>query len=393
MMGGVEIRVEGLMLERLLMRAMEEGACFLRVRRDGHRAIVLMANDPSAAIVLGLAERFSMPAQVLSTHGASTLWRWFKRRWTLLPALLLCAIAVAFLLSRVWFLDIVLASERSTPSDAASLEELLDAMDVHAGMPRSRVNPQALALELSARADGYSYVGVRLEGVRLLVETTPEVEAPEIFDVDFARDLVAGRDGVIVSITPQTGEACVKPGDVVRAGDVLIRGEEQLTREENRGVAAKGEVIARAWHSGEAVLPAYTVVKAYTGRESVSSSLCLFRWEIPLTQAETFAQQEVCQELLPVGGMFLPLMIRRITCLEYTEERLEADMSVLKRRLELLAMADAQAKIDPDGSNMCSILKKWIDYEMTEEGMLRARAVVEFTTDIATTREMLAQGG
>ena len=94
-----------------------------------------------------------------------------------------------------------------------------------------------------------------------------------------------------------------------------------------------------------------------------------------------------------MGGMFLPLMIRRITCLEYTEKRLEAEMSVLKRRLELLAMADAQAKIDPDGSNMCSILKKWIDYEMTEEGMLRARAVVEFTTDIATTREMLAQGG
>ena len=46
----IRLRVEGLMLERLLERAMERGATFRRVERDGERSLTLDTGERGARI-------------------------------------------------------------------------------------------------------------------------------------------------------------------------------------------------------------------------------------------------------------------------------------------------------------------------------------------------------
>lgn len=62
--------------------------------------------------------------------------------------------------------------------------------------------------------------------------------------------MVAARDGIVDSIRTKAGTALVQPGDVVRKGQILIRGEER-TGSGVRAVSARGVVMgARVGRGG-----------------------------------------------------------------------------------------------------------------------------------------------
>lgn len=381
------------MLERLLSRAMEQGATFHRVTRDGERALTLDTGERGARVVRALCERHSLPVEEVRVTGLSALKRFCMRRWTLFPGLALCCALLLFYTQRVWLVDVAIVGERAAAFDEKQVYALLTELGVRPGMLARDVDTDRLELTLSARSEEFSFVGARVQGVRLLVEVAPSLEAPEVYDLDAARDLVAACDGVIVSVNAQSGVAAVKSGDTVRKGDVLIRGEERVSNEEVRGVAARGEVIARTWAEAEAEVSTVRLERVYTGRDSTKSVLRLLSWQFPLSPAEPFPVCETAVEQLPVGGLYLPLMIERTTYTEYELRAVERDAEAVKAEMSEHLFALLEANIAAQGVNSLQIVDKWIDYSMIEEGSMRAHAVLEVHRDIATTRDALAQEG
>ena len=250
-----------------------------------------------------------------------------------------------------------------------------------------------LELTLSARSEEFSFVGARVQGVRLLVEVAPSLEAPEIYELEAARDLVAACDGVIVSVNAQSGVAAVKSGDTVRKGDVLIRGEERVSNEEVRGVAARGEVIARTWAEAEAEVSTVRLERVYTAAIAQKASCACFPGSSPSPPPNRFLSARRRWSSCPVGGLYLPLMIERTTYTEYELRAVERDAEAVKAELSEHLFALLEANIAAQGVNSLQIVDKWIDYSMIEEGSMRAHAVLEVHRDIATTRDALAQEG
>ena len=392
MNGDVRLRVEGLMLERLLERALAEGAQFRAVAPPHGHAILIDADPRSAAIVQRLCERFSLPCTVVARRGRDAMARRLRARATLLAGAVACLAALSAFFGRVWLVDVELAGGRS--ASVAPIERALEEMGVRPGMPKSAVDADRIESALAAAAPGFSFVGVRLQGVRLLVEAAPAVAAPEVYDVGAGRDLVALCDGVVLSVNVQAGVACVEPGDTVVRGQVLIRGEERISKEETRGIAALGSVVARTWYSGEASAPATRVATERTGRSSVSAALVCMGLEYPLTEAEPFAAQETCVETLPIGGLFLPVEVRRVTAYETRERVVERDPAALRAALETLAFAEAGAAMGQAAPDGCEVADRWIEFTQDGAGALRARAVLEAHMDIAVERGALyRQGG
>ena len=389
----IRLRIEGRMLERLLARAMEQGAAFRRVTRDGERALTLDTGERGARVVRALCERHSLPVEEVRVTGLSALKRFCRRRWTLFPGLALCCALLLFYTQRVWLVDVAIVGERAAAFDEKQVYALLSELGVRPGMLTRDVDTDRLELTLSARSEEFSFVGARVQGVRLLVEVAPSLEAPEIYELEAARDLVAACDGVIVSVNAQSGVAAVKSGDTVRKGDVLIRGEERVSGDEVGGVAARGEVIARTWAEAEAEASTVRLERVYTGRERTGSVLRLLSWQFPLSPAEPFSVCETAVEQLPVGGLYLPLMIERTTYTEYELRAVERDAETVKAELSKHLFALLEANIAAQGANSLQIVDKWIDYSMIEEGSMRARAVLEVHRDIATTRDALAREG
>lgn len=391
MNGDVTLRVEGLMLERLLERAVSEGAQLSSIRRDGNHALIVDADAQSAAILTALCDRFSLKYTVLSRRGRNAMLLRLKRRATLLAGILTCLTVLTLFLSRIWLVDIEFTGDRST--DLTEVQEVLKALNIRPGMTKSRLDPVLLEKQLAAVSSEFSFVGVRVEGVRLLVEVAPEVPAPELYVLRKGSDLVADRDGVVLSVTVHSGMARVKPGDTVVRGQVLIEGCERITKEETRPVAARGSVVARTWCEGYSTAPLMRPESVRTGKSSFSASLRLMQHDWPLVSGEKYPLEETTEESLPIVGLFVPLEIHRTTRYETRSRKACPNEDELRSRLHALAFADASIKLTRSFPDGCEIADRWIEYTK-DAGVLSARAVYEMHTDIAVSRDTpYRQGG
>ncbi len=389
MKGEVTVRVECLMPEKLLERALREGARFRSVRRTDAHALIVDCDEASAGILLDQCTRFRLPARTLARRGRSAFKAFARRRATLPLGLMLFAALCWLFLGRIWLVDVAFTGEAARLGDAAALESALKAAGVRPGISRD-IDLDALGQALRAEAGNYSYVGARLRGVQLAIEAVPEVPSPPLYDVNAARDLVSDRDGIVLSAVARSGELCVQPGDTVRRGQLLIRGEEIAGAEETQPVAALGEVVVRAWFAGEAALPTKETRERFTGRSSAQSRLKTPWFSLALTEGEAYARQREEREYLPIGGLFVPVEIERATRREVEAREVALDRGALKGQLTSLAFADAALKLTREGPENYEILKRWIDFEAAGDRLV-ARAVIEISADAATTREALAR--
>ena len=71
-------------------------------------------------------------------------------------------------------------------------------------------------------------------------------------------------------------------------------------------------------------------------------------------------------ERLPIGGLFLPLMIERTTYAECEVRGVDQDVEALKVALSEHMFTLLEANIAAQGANSLQIVDKWIDYSMIE---------------------------
>lgn len=392
MKGDVLIHIEGLLLEKLIQRALSEGAHFISILRTDDHSMEVEAAHADGEILLELCRRYSISAKVLCRRGKPIVLDRLRRRWTALIGIALCVSLCWLFLSRIWVIDVHFTGAQASSGNAAEIRHQLDDMDIFPGIS-NMLDTSLLSGKLEAALSGYSYVSAKSQGIRLLIEAAPEVPEPEIYDLSYARDLYADTDGIVVSINIHSGIACVQPGDIIRRGQLLIRGEERITSDEVRSIGALGEVMVRTWYEGTASGSLHETRAKPTGRTSSSTWLDFMGYTLPIITGETFRQFDVQQKHLAVGGIFLPVEIVVENRIETTDAIFETDVESLSDRLCTLAMADAAAHLALFGPDEYEIIRSWINYDTPGDGVLTARAVYEIYTDAAVTRGALLQGG
>ena len=391
MNGEIELRVDCLMPEKLIQRATDAGVRFDYVKRpDDHSVVVgIQARDERA--MSDICERFAIPVDVTARRGRCAAERRARSRWTLLAGLAVFVAASWLFLSRVWNIDIEFSGSAVGRGDEAAVRQVLEDMGVRPGIGRD-IDTSLLSSELLARMDGVSFAGTRVEGVRLRVEAAPEAPPPEVYDIEASRDLYASRGGIVVSVNAEAGEPCVKPGDTVRRGQLLIRGEEKASSEGTRGIAARGEVVVRTWFEGRATGAVNVERSVETGRQSVSAWLDTAWIDLPIVEGERFSRQEVSREVIPVGGLFLPVGVIRETARETRTIREKTDQALLSDRLSAMAFADAREALTRDGPSAFEITDSWIRFSQENADVLEARAALEITMNTASAREEIPGG-
>lgn len=375
------------MPERFVERALREGLRFEQVERLDERCVRLVVAGQEAARLLNLAEEYQMDLQQEDDPARLNRKRRLRARGSQALGAALCLALVAAFASRVWRIE---AASLDGMADEALLREIeasVAGQGVERGMLRSAVDRDALAADIQASRPELTHVGVRLSGVTLRVEVAMEEAAPELYEASAGRDLVAARDAVVVGVEALAGKANVRPGDTVRRGQVLILGEERIDDGQTRGVRALGEVIGRVWFTAECQLPLQAVRLEATGRVSRSSELRLGGFRRRLTQAETFACEQIEERTVPVGGLYLPLTIVHTVHREMIERRVQADESMLRAQGEAQALEMARDKLPETAAETGC----WIDFSQNGE-TLTARATIEATMNIASERSAQADG-
>ena len=374
-MKGVRRRfaVEGLNLERLLRQAGEADIPLTAMRRRGRRICGVAAEDDLPRLQQ-LADKGGWRLTTGGRVGPGRVMDMLRRRITLAALCLMTAaglIAAAQLMWRVELLDAGVYE--------ADIQRYLEGQGIRPVCWKSSVDPAELRDALEWRYPQVAWVETGWRGTTLQIHVVAGTPVGETIRIDGSGDVVASRDGIIDRIMTVAGTPQVKPGELVRAGQILIAGGERTYGGETRPVAARGIVMARVWDGASVRMSAMERSTVYTGRTRQTQTVSLPWFELWACEPSGYVQEDVSVRTMPLGGLFLPFTIR-------WETRMEAHVSLQARNIEQLkaeAAVAALRRLRQKTGVADDFVDKWVDYSMIEGEILDAVAYGERIVDIA----------
>ncbi len=263
--------------------------CFARdyrhLRRDARRACVRM--------------------RVRQKHGLPFWVHRYRRRKGMLVGLALYAAILVMLSGRIWAIEVV--GNTDTPSQ--EILAVTQDVGVRIGAPMRDLQIKNLEIMGLNRLPTLAWISVNPSGCVARVEVTERKPTPQVLDLSQPSDMVAVRDGKIVTVTVVSGQKCVMAGEAVSAGTVLISGRVQSEMGEKL-YRAYGEVWAQTERRITVRVPlTYSPAKP-EGFVAVCPTLTFLGWHIPLyTQAPTGEEYRLEERahFLQANGLTLPL--------------------------------------------------------------------------------------
>jgi len=362
--------VTGLNLERFLNLLGKNGIPLVSIRRTDSRTLVCECFSCDLSAICALAQEKGWRIHQTVPLRWSARLRWLRQRPGIPAGVVLTLVAVMILSGFVWRVEI-----HGAGSYQADISAFLKQSGYSAGRARNSIDAEALEQLLTHRYPKLAWFHAYVSGVTLTVDVTPGVPMPDL-PSDVPCDIVASRGGIVDSIQVYAGTAVVKPGDVVKKGQLLIQGMERSSDGATVGVAAEGVVNARCWQSCTVHTPLYEIASEETGRQTVLTRIVTPVWQQPVQTADYLACNTYMEEI-PVGGSFFPIVLQRITQCEVSMHYIPRDLENVRREAAEAALKRLKLRLFG-----YEIIDKWVDYCMIEGESLAATATGEWLMDI-----------
>lgn len=200
--------------------------------------------------------------KIIKQTGITFFVQRLKKRISMLIGILIFAGIIAYLSNFIWGIDI------STEKNISPYEirQELNKLGINAGVNKNIINVYHIEEELSKIDDNIMWARVRIIGSKLKVNIVERQAPPAIVNNDTPCNLIAKRDGIVLRVYTKAGTSVVKSGDVVKKGQILVKGEQG-----NEGsvyqVHASGDVIARTYYDETREVPIAKIKKSRTGNK------------------------------------------------------------------------------------------------------------------------------
>ncbi len=237
------------------------------------------------------------------------LFQYRHRRGLLVGTVVYCLI-LALLAPRIWVIQVV--GNESTPVQPILAEAA--AVGVRLGAPTDELDIKRLEIEGLSRLPSLSWITVNPSGCVARVEVLERKQPPAVLDLTEPSDMVAVRDGLVLSMTVQSGEPRVMVGEAVSAGTVLIAGRRQTELGE-RLSRSYGEVWAETHRQITVTVPLVYARQIPGADAVVQPTLHFLHWQIPLFSPGTpVGEYRVMQRehFLQAGELTLPLGVSTV---------------------------------------------------------------------------------
>ena len=369
----VRCRVQGLGAEKLLNEARIKGLTLSQVRREADRALSVVCVWRDYAPFAAMAQARGFAVSAAQPTGLLRLLRFFARRWGLWTGCLLCAGLLIYAVGFIWQIRI-----EDAGAYAGEIRAYLEEIGVTPGLRRSAVSLAELRERLEWRLPRVKWVQTEYRGVALCVRLVEGTPPPTLAGQGGVGDVVAAVDGILLRLTVYAGTPQCAAGELVRKGQVLIRGEERGANGEMIPVKAQGEALARQWISAQAKVSLTETATLPTGRRMERRVLetPFFSWS-PQETPEFLAWDVSRQEIM-LCGAWLPLRLYREIYYEAALEERPRPVEEVKAEAALAAKNLLQKKLI-----RLEAVDKFMKISMIEGDTIVATATAEIVCDIA----------
>ncbi|MBR4539290.1 MAG: sporulation protein YqfD [Clostridia bacterium] len=371
----LRLRITGLNVEKLINEARKRGLTLQRARREQNRAMTVDVSPRDCRTLQALAREMGYETGPAEPLGLLLLWKRIGRRPGLWTGVVIGTVLLIWSMGYVWQVRV----ENAGPY-AGEVRLFLEENGIRPGIRRSVVDLQALREGLEWRLPKVKWVRAEWAGVALCLRIEEGTPPPEMTDL-LAGDVVATEDGLLKRLTVYAGTPEARPGDLVKEGQVLIRGEERGKNGETVPVQARGEAVARAWITVRLRVPAVEYASLPTGRSQERRILQTPVGSFCTEPEEDWLISETNLRAVPLGGAWLPITLLREERTEIWLEAREKDGDSLRAEGEAAALIALEKAAQP-----YEMVDKWINFSMIEGEHIIVTATAEIERDIGRGR-------
>ena len=373
----LRFRIKGLNMEKLINEARKRGLTLQMARREENRAVTVEASPRDHRAFKALCREMGYEIGPAEPLGLLWIFDRLKRRAGLWAGVLIGTALVVWCLGYVWQIRV-----ENAGSYAGEVALFLEENGIRPGIRRNAVDLNALREGLEWRLPKVKWVRAEWSGVALRLRIEEGTPPPDQADLSPA-DVVAGEDGLLKRLTVYAGTPQARPGDLVREGQVLIRGEERGKSGETALVQARGEAVARAWITVRLRVPAVEYVSVPAGRRQERRVIQTPVGSYSAIEEEGYLVCETDRVSLPLGGAWIPVSVTREERTEVWLEKREREMDSVRAEGEEIAFAALEKAAYPH-----EIVDKWINCAMIEGDHMIVTATAEIEKDIGRGRPL-----
>ena len=152
-------------------------------------------------------------------------------------------VVIIFILSRfIWNIDV---KGNQTITDEVVIE-YLETTGVFHGMKRKKVDCEKIDTGIRKNFNEIIWVSASLEGCNIIIQVKENTDTFQVSRTEeYPADIIASAEGTILEIVTRSGKPCVKEGDVVKAGDLLVSGTIEVMND-------AGEVVREDYKTADA---------------------------------------------------------------------------------------------------------------------------------------------
>lgn len=343
--GYVIIQIEGLCTARFLKRLSDTGIRVSDVRQTDEGTVRCTIPARSFFRLRKLRKGLPLRIHIIGRGGLPFRLRSLRKRPVLWAGTMLLFSAILFASSRIWMIRI----GETKNVDQNEILALLEERGIRPGVFLEGPILITTANDLSAQIHDAAWIGLDREGILLKVKVVEALPESSKKTDRAPSDIVAIKDGIVTSIRVMRGQARVKVGSRVQAGDVLISGT-VLYKDQSIDMAADGSVYAAVEYRAETEL-SDRVTEAYeTGSTEAVRILTFWGFEITRTGCAFEHYRLDHADTVTENGV-LPFAIRTRTAQEIgfrerllTEEE-AAELALTEAREQVYAMIPKDAAI------------------------------------------------
>lgn len=344
--GWVRVETEGGYPERLLNGIAARNMQVWGVRRQGETTC-FCCFVREYRHMRPLARYACVRMRVRRKYGLPFRLHQYRRRRGLLVAAAVYAALLLLLTPRIWAVDVVGCEDAAL---AAQIRAVAAEYGVAVGARTDELQIKQLEIAGLDRIPALVWMTVNPSGSVARVEVAVRTPTPPVLDLTQPSNLVAVRDGRILSMRVPGGEKLALVGEAVRAGSLLVSGR-RVTEQGETLCRSYGEVIAETRRQITVTVP-LTYWREMPQRTVLCPTVTFLCWQLPLyapldTSSDGIAY--TCEHFLTAGRLRLPLgvtneyrVLTRRDKTARTEGQAAAIAAVRLARQEQELFADAE---------------------------------------------------
>lgn len=303
--GYVLIALKGNYCERIINALAQKGVSVWHIRRKkGGVQLCIFARDFKR--LPQFVGKSGVNIHIINKVGWPFVVKKYKRRPGIAVGCVLFFALIFLLSGYVWNIKV----EGNDKVDSKTIIDACRQIGVYEGVKAKSINPQDARVELLIKVKGLSWASINIEGSCVTVNVR-EYENPDKDKMPC--NLISTASGVVVSTKVTQGDVCVKVGDTVTKGQLLVSGAVEHADGSTEFVKSEGEVVVETVRNFESKVDFLQSHTVRNGKVKTLRVLNFFGLKVPMFLGDVKGpfEKEVIESKFYVNKNYAPIYITK----------------------------------------------------------------------------------